>query len=57
MTTADLRKVGKYVEALPAAIKDKQHLDGVISPYLENADTRLIDNPEFQRVKDRLEAT
>jgi hypothetical protein len=50
-----LRKVGNYEEVLAQAIKDEQHVDGVINPYLANAATRIINNPEFQRVKDRLE--
>ena len=53
--TAGLRKVGNYEEVLAQAIKDEQHIDGVINPYLANAATRIINNPEFQRVKDRLE--
>ena len=53
--TNGLRKVGNYEDTLAAALKDELHLDGVISPYLANAATRIINNPEFQRVKDRLE--
>jgi len=30
-------------------------VNGVINPYLANAATRIINSPEFQRVKDRLE--
>ena len=55
MSTAGLRKVGNYEEVLAQAIKDEQHVGGVINPYLANAATRIINNPEFQRVKDRLE--
>ena len=55
MSTAGLRKVGNYEEVLAAAIKDASHVAGVINPYLANAATRIINNPEFQRVKDRLE--
>ena len=55
MSTAGLRKVGNYEEVLAQAIKDEQHVNGVINPYLANAATRIINNPEFQRVKDRLE--
>ena len=55
MSTAGLRKVGNYEETLAAAIKDESHVAGVINPYLANAATRIINNPEFQRVKDRLE--
>ena len=50
-----MRKVDNYESVLAAAIKDEQHIDGVINPYLANAATRIISNPEFQRVKDRLE--
>ena len=53
--TQGLRKVGNYEDTLAAAIKDEQHVAGVINPYLANAATRIINNPEFQRVKDRLE--
>ena len=54
MSTAGLRKVGNYEETLAAAIKDESHVAGTINPYLANAATRTINNPEFQRVKDRL---
>ena len=53
--TQGLRKVGNYEDTLAAATKDEQHVAGVINPYLANAATRIINNPEFQRVKDRLE--
>ncbi len=55
MSTAGLRKVGNYEDVLAQAIKDESHVDGVINPVLANAATRIINNPEFQRVKDRLE--
>ena len=55
MSTTSLRKVGNYEEGLAQAIKDEQHVGGVINRYLANAATRIINNPEFQRVKDRLE--
>ena len=47
MSTAGLRKVGNYKEVLAQAIKDEQHVGGVINPYLANAATRIINNPEF----------
>ena len=53
--TAGLREVGNYEDVLAQAIKDEQHVGGVINPYLANAATRIIHNPEVQRVKDRLE--
>ena len=53
--TAGLRRVGNYEEVLAQAIKDEQHINGIISPYLQNEATRIINNPLFQRVKDRLE--
>lgn len=40
---------------LATAIKGEQHIDGTINPYLANAATKIINNPLFQRVKDRLE--
>ena len=55
MSTAGLRKVGNYEEVLAQAIKDESRVAGIINPYLANAATRIINNPEFQRVKDRLE--
>ena len=55
MSTVGLRKVGNFEETLAQAIKDEQHIDGVINPYLALAATRIISNPLFQRVKDRLE--
>ena len=39
MSTAGLRKVGNYEEVLAQAIKDEQHVGGVINPYLANAAT------------------
>ena len=42
MSTAGLRKVGNYEETSTAAIKDEQHMAGVINPYLANAATRAI---------------
>ena len=53
--TASLRRVGNYEEALAQATKGEQHVNGVINFYLANAATRIINNPELQRVKDRLE--
>ena len=55
MSTAGLRKVDNYESVLAAAIKDEQHINGTINPYLANAATKIINNPLFQRVKDRLE--
>ena len=55
MSTTGLRKVGTYEDTLAQAIKDEQHVRGIINPYLANAATRIINNPELQRVKDRLE--
>ena len=55
MSTAGLRKVDNYESVLAAAIKDEQHIDGTMNPYLANAATKIINNPLFQRVKDRLE--
>ena len=55
MSTERLRKVGNYEEVLAQAIKDEQHVGGIINPYLANYATRIISSPEFQRVKDRLE--
>ena len=52
--TQGLRKVGNYEQTLAAAIKDELHINGVINPYLANAATRIINNPELQRVKDQL---
>ena len=55
MSTQGLRKVSNYEDTLAAAIKDEQHVEGIISPYMQNFATQTINNPEFQRVKDRLE--
>ncbi len=48
--------MGNFEAVLAAAIKDEQHIDGVINPHLANAATRIINSPKFQRVKDRLES-
>ncbi len=55
MSTVGLRKVGNYEEVLAQAIKDERHVDGIISPYLQNEATKIINSLELQRVKDRLE--
>ena len=55
MSTRGLREKGHYEQVLAAAIKDETHVDGIINPYLANAATRIINNPEFQRVKDRMQ--
>ena len=34
---------------------DEQHVGGTINNYLANEATRIINSPEFQRVKDTLE--
>jgi len=40
---------------LARARTDEQHVNGVIHLYLANAATKIINNPRFQPVKDRLE--
>ena len=55
MSTAGLRKVGNYEQALAQATKDESRTEGIISVGLQNYATQAINNPEFQRVKDRLE--
>ena len=54
MSTAGLRQRSTYEAVLAAASKDESRVDGIISPYLQNAATRVINNPLFQRVKDRM---
>lgn len=49
-----LRRVPTFEEALAAATQDEQRVEGVISPYLQNHATRVINSLDFQRVKDRL---
>ena len=55
MSTAGLRRVGHYEEALAQALKDESRTEGIISVGMQNYATQAINNPEFQRVKDRLE--
>ena len=55
MSTAGLRKVDNYESVLAAAIKDEQHIDRTINPYLADAATKIMNNSLFQWVKDRLE--
>ena len=55
MSTTGLRNIENYEEVLAQAIKDKQHVGGVINPSLANAATGIINNPEFRGIKDRLE--
>ena len=54
MSTAGLRRVGTFQEALAAAARDDQRQEGIISPGLQLEATRIINSPDFQRVKDRL---
>ena len=55
MSTKGLRLVGHFEQVLAAAIRDESHVEGVINPFLANAASRVINNPEFQRVKDRMQ--
>ena len=55
MSTTGLRKTGNFEAALAQAIQDETHVEGIISPYMQNFATMAINNPEFQRVQDRLE--
>jgi len=55
MSTVGLRQRSSYEEVLAQANKDESRVEGIISPYLQNAATKIISNPEFQRVKDRLQ--
>ena len=55
MSTTGLRRVGNFESALAQATRDEQHIDGIISPYLQLEATKAINNPLFQRVKDRME--
>ena len=54
MSTTGLRQLSNFETTLAAANRDEAKIDGVINPYLSLAATRIINNPEFQRVKDRL---
>ena len=54
VSISGLRKISNFETTLAAATKDEQKLDGTINPYLALEATRIINNPEFQRVKDRL---
>jgi hypothetical protein len=51
--TNGLRRIGHFEAVLAAANRDEAHIDGIINPYLANAATRIINSPDFQRVKDR----
>ena len=55
MSTAGLRKRGDYESALAQAMKDESHVGGILSPYMQLEATKAINNPEFQRVRDRME--
>ena len=46
--------MGTFQEALAAAARDDQRQEGIISPGLQLEATRIINSPDFQRVKDRL---
>ena len=56
MSVVGLQRKGTFEEVLAAAIKDDQGPGpGTIGPGLQRAATRLINSPDFQRVKDGLE--
>ena len=55
MSTVGLRKRGDYESALAQAMKDESHVGGILSPYMQLEATKAINNPEFQRVRDRME--
>ena len=55
MSTAGLRKRGDYESALAQAMKEASHVGGILSPYMQLEATKAINNPEFQRVRDRME--
>ena len=50
-----LRRVGNFDEALAQANKDDAFRTGTISVTLQNHARNIINSPEFQRVRDRLE--
>ena len=52
--TNGLRRIGHFEAVLAAANRDEAHIDGIINPYLANAASRIINSPDFQRVKDRM---
>ena len=55
MSTTGLRKTGNFEATLAQALKDETHVEGIISPYMQNFATRAINNPEFQRMQDTLQ--
>ena len=50
-----LRRVGNFDEALAQANKDDAFQTGTISVTLQNHARNIVNNPEFQRVRDRLQ--
>ena len=54
-SVSGLRKISTFEEMLQAALKQEKGIAGIIAPELQRSATRIINSPEFQRVKDRLE--
>ena len=55
MNTLGLRKVGNFEDVLARVTKDEQYIDGTIAPGIQDYAKQIINSPDFQRVKDRLE--
>ena len=49
------RRVATFEETLAAARKDEQFKSGILSVGLQNHATRIINDPQFQRIQGRME--
>ena len=55
MSIAGLRKHSNFQSLLDAVTKDEAYKGGYIAPAIQDYAKRIINSPDFQRVKDTLE--
>ena len=55
MSTSGFRKVATFEETLAEARKDEQYRPGILSVGLQNHASRIINDPQFQRIQGRMQ--
>ena len=55
MSTRGFRKVATFEETLAEARKDEQYKPGILSVGLQNHASRIINDPQFQRIQGRMQ--
>ena len=55
MSTWAFRKVAPFEETLAEARKDEQYKPGILSVGLQNHASRIINDPQFQRIQGRMQ--